>query len=210
MYFDIGANFGRWAMTNIDRVADKIICVEASPITYQRLMEDTKGISKIECLNYAVCNSTSQDIEFYHCAHPGLSTLNKEWLTSEQSRFYNMPYETVTCKTTSLDTLIAQYGIPDLIKIDVEGGELECLLSLTGSHGVPKELCFEWASEMNHITFPCIDHLVSLGFTKFHLQYEDRYDYRPPSYECTADAIKGHLQSTTPKVHWGMVWCSVQ
>ena len=207
MYFDIGANVGRWALENIKSLDHKIICVEASPTTFSRLLDATGGSSKIECLNYAVCNNAGQDITFYHCSDDVLSTLNKEWLTSKMSRFYNRPFSSITCRTITIDALIMNYGIPELIKIDVEGGEYHCISSLTGANGVPRELCFEWASELNDVTFKCIDHLVTLGFSTFHLQNEDHYDYRPAVYDCTVDDVKALLSSTTPKVDWGMVWC---
>ena len=41
MYFDIGANIGNWSLANINQ-CDKIISVEASPITFKRLENNCK------------------------------------------------------------------------------------------------------------------------------------------------------------------------
>jgi len=203
MFFDIGANIGRWAYENMN-AADSIICVEASPTTFARL-ESNNNTTKITYLNYAVCDNSGEDITFYDCTSADvLSTLNKEWLTAETSRFYNEPYTEIKCRTITLDSLIQTYGVPSLIKIDVEGGEYECIKSL---HTKVDTLCFEWASETNHITFKCLDYLLGLGYTKFHIQRTDMYTYRPSSYT-DITTVKEELAQSIPKQDWGMIWCT--
>lgn len=64
LYFDIGANIGSWALANVNQ-CDKIISVEASPITYDHLTHYCRN-PKIWLLNYAVCNHPEEFITFYH------------------------------------------------------------------------------------------------------------------------------------------------
>jgi hypothetical protein len=155
-------------------------------------------------LNYAVCNS-KDDVVFYQAQSDVLSTLNKDWLTNETSRFYNQPYKEIICKTITIDYLIYVFGLPDLIKIDVEGGEYECISSLTQKN---KLLCFEWASETNDITFKCLDHLLGLGYTQFYMQNKDSYTFRPNDSDFyDINALKSILSNTIPKKDWGMIWC---
>lgn len=201
MFFDIGANIGNWSLANIT-ICNKIIAVEASPDTFKKLLHNTKNNNKIIYLNYAVCNSDKEFIEFYNCSSDTLSTINKDWLISEKSRFYNQKYNIIKCKTITIDKLIQEYGVPELIKIDVEGGEFECLTSLTQK---VKNLCFEWASETNDITFKCLDYLESLGYNQFAFQLQDNYNYRPQNYT-NINYIKELLNKTTPKNEWGMIW----
>lgn len=203
MYFDIGSNIGLWSLSNID-LCDKIIAIEASPTTFMKLTNYCKH-DRIELLNYAVCNNNGDDITFYQAHSDTLSTINKDWLTKDTSRFYNYPYTEITCKTISIDKLIEQYGLPDLIKIDVEGGEYECILSLTQKN---KLLCFEWASETNKITFNCLDYLFKLGYTDFFIQNGDYYTFRPKDNDFyDISATKTILINTLPKEDWGMIWC---
>jgi len=203
MYFDIGSNVGKWSLSNIES-CDKIISVEASPITFGRLVEHCKH-DRIVLLNYAVCNNGGKDIAFYQAECDTLSTINKGWLSDDTSRFYNYPYCVITCKTISIDTLIEQYGLPDLIKIDVEGGEYECIRSLTQKVNL---LCFEWASETNMITFNCMDYLFGLGFTQYYIQREDNYLFRPPDDAFyNIQTAKTKLLGTVSKMDWGMIWC---
>ena len=93
MYFDIGANIGLWSLENINQ-CNKIISIEASPITFKRLVSNCQN-DNIILLNYAVCNNNGNDITFYHADFDFLSTINKEWLTSETSRFYNNDYRQI-------------------------------------------------------------------------------------------------------------------
>jgi FkbM family methyltransferase len=202
MYFDIGANIGNWSLSNVNN-CDKIITIEASPNTFNKLLNNTNNEAKILCLNYAVCNSNEEYIEFYDANTDTISTLNKDWLTSENSRFFNFTnYNIIRCKTIKIDDLIKLYGVPELIKIDVEGGEFICLSSLTQKIN---NLCFEWASETNNITFECLDYLELLGYKEFAIQFQDNYTYRPENYE-NLNNIKTILNNTTPKNEWGMIW----
>jgi FkbM family methyltransferase len=203
MIFDIGANIGNWALANINS-CDKIIAIEASPITFNKLKSHCIN-NNIILLNYAVCNNNGNDIVFYHANCDLISTLNKSWLTSESSRFYNQPFTEITCKTIGIDNLINIYGEPELIKIDVEGGEYECISSLTKK---VKMLCFEWAAETNDITVKCLDYLYNLGFENFFIQNCDNYTFRPKSTEYyNITRTKDILLKKIPKQDWGMIWC---
>lgn len=53
LFFDIGANIGAWAHTNLNQ-SDQIVAVEADPDTYAILVKNIRN-EKIKCLNYAVC-----------------------------------------------------------------------------------------------------------------------------------------------------------
>ena len=202
LIFDIGANVGSWTLGNIN-TADRFITVEASPKTFKRL-ENNINNNKVQLLEYAVCNNNGEDITFYDADCDVLSTINKEWLTADTSRFHNYTkYNQIKVKTVTIDSLIKTYGIPDLIKVDVEGGEYECISSLTQKVDM---LCFEWASEVNNITFKCLDYLFSIGFTQFFIQNGDEYSFRPTEFY---DIItcKNKLLQTVSKQDWGMLWC---
>lgn len=203
LYFDIGANVGKWSMENASS-ADKIVAVEASPQTYDKMLNFVTA-KNVECINYAICNNKNEDVTFYHSTSDTLSSLNKNWFEDDRSRFYGVQKQAITCHSLTLDAMIDKYGVPDLIKIDVELGEYECISSLSSK--VPC-LCYEWASEFNDITIKCLNHLKDLGFDKFYLQFEDCYTFRPMQEDfCTHEEIVIKLSKTIPKNHWGMIWC---
>lgn len=201
--FDIGANVGHWSLQNINKY-DKIIAVEACEDTFNKLVQiidNNKDI--IIPLNYAVCDSTEETIKFYSCESHVLSTLNEKWLKGGESRF-NVNYTETICKTISIDKLVELYGIPELIKIDVETAEYECLKSMKKKYNT---VCFEWASEFLDIVFNCLNYLYKLGYRKFYVQINnDEYTFRPNTYY-DIDNAKEILSRTTPRYEWGMIWC---
>jgi len=207
MIFDIGANIGNWSLTNIS-TTNKIIAVEASLFTYSRLLDNTAAYSNIECIHYAVSDSLNDTIEFYDCfpADGCLSTTNKDWLCSTESRFYGQPINNIShIKTITLDSLINIYGVPELIKIDVEGAEENVINSLSQKINL---ICFEWAAEWRNSLKRAIDKLTQLGFTKFYVQYGDAYDFRPNDLSLTAEMCKNILDNSINKHDNGMIWAT--
>jgi len=203
LYFDVGANIGKWTLSNIQKNSLlKIVAVEASPTTFKKLVENTSGYNQITCLDKAVSN-VPESVTFYEAKYDTISTTNSDWLVDPKSRFAGTPFHQISVATISLDALISKFGSPDLIKIDVEGGEYSALLSLTQK---TPQICFEWAAETNDITFQCLNYLRDLGFTNFAIQKQDDYLYRPTTFE-SFDAVSSKLSQMIPKVDWGMVWC---
>jgi len=204
LIFDIGANIGNYTLANLTEQT-KIVSVEASPKTFKRLYSNLDKYDNVILENIAISNSDKSFITFYECnEYDTLSTMDKSWLVSNNSRFGSYQktiYETVV-PTMSLDALIVKYGVPDLLKIDVEGAEEQVVKSL--SQKVPL-LCFEWASEWREQNKKTIDYLVYLGFTEFFLQMEDNYTFRPTDF-FTSEQIKSMVDLTTDKKEWGMIW----
>jgi FkbM family methyltransferase len=205
LLFDIGANIGRYSIANSN--LNNIIAVEASPHTFKGLLENVKSFPNITCLNYAVCESKTETVEFFDARTCNtLSTLDLNWLTSPSSRFYGQveTVEKINVPAISLNKLIEQYGIPEILKIDVEGAEEIVINSL--SLKTPM-LCFEWASEWKDSLKRAVDRLSLIGFSKFHVQYEDVYTYRPEKFELDSSECKKILDDSKLKVDWGMIWC---
>jgi hypothetical protein len=69
-----------------------------------------------------------------------------------------------------------------------------------------KCLCFEWAAEWKDDICRTIDILSALGFTQFHIQKEDHYDYKPFDYEFSVIECKEQINMKISKVDWGMIW----
>ena len=206
LYFDIGANIGEWSLKNI-KICKKIIALEPSITNYKILSENCKN-KNITCLNYAVSNENKKEVDFYE--QDCLSTINKNWLCSKESRFYGTEYTKTTCETIRLDKLLKQYGIPDLIKIDVEGAEDLVISSLTQK---VKTVCFEWAREFPLVTKNSINHLIKIGFTKFYVHPNGKPSFVPKEEEYTKDLkiieyklTKEENKNWGKDWPWGMVW----
>ena len=215
LFFDIGANIGKWVVSNVN-VHDIVIAVEPSPVAFSKLLENVDALPRslsrnVICINYAVHDSTEPIINLYDCKKHRYSTTNKLWLQDKKSRFYGKEHKIVPCRPIKLDQMLELYGEPDLIKIDVEGGEYECIKTLTKHVSL---LCFEWALEFLEITQKCIDYLFSIGFKEIFVQFEDIYNFRPSSSEFIKiestslnDAIKHYEKyEHSKRLDWGMIW----
>jgi FkbM family methyltransferase len=203
LIYDIGANVGNYALSNIN---NNILCIEASPITFNKLLKNVSKYPNILSLNYAVTNIDVDNIIFYHCNTDTISSLDYEWLSSCDSRFGNYKNQVtpILVPAISLDKLIEKYGLPDLIKVDVEGAEYSVIKSLTKKVDI---LCFEWASEWKEKYINTINYLVTLGYSKFHIQNKDEYTYKPKEYELTKDEVISYIDNSVKKIDWGMIWC---
>ena len=131
-------------------------------------------------LKYAVSNSNNEVIEFYECVEDGLSTIEKSWLTADNALYKGKEFRTIYALTCTIDKLVEKYGLPDLVKIDVEGAETQVL---NGMNCKPKQLCFEWS------LFTVDQHIKQLeklrdvnGYTEFALQYITYHLLEPIEY----------------------------
>lgn len=205
--FDIGANKGLYTDANRNKY-DICVLVEANPVLAQQLQEKYKNDSDIQIVQAIASKNSSET--FYISNADTISTSDIDWVKSSRftSDYQWFPVEGIP--TVSLDFLISQYGIPELIKIDVEGYEYNVLQSLTKK--VPL-LCFEWAEEKKTEILQSIEYLHSLGFTEFQIQMEDSYMYTPENDGwMDSQFILGRLQSflqPEEKAKWGMIWARV-
>ena len=69
--------------------------------------------------------------------------------------------ETINVKVIILDCLIGRFGMPDFLKIDTEGSELNVL---RGLNRAPHCLSFEFNAARTESTLACIDRLHDSTF----------------------------------------------
>lgn len=182
LLFDIGANRGDAVYAGLQKGFDKIVALEPAPKMFYALYNNFKHDKKVISLKYAVADSNNQKIEFYECVEDGLSTIEKSWLTGKGALYKGKEFRTISAKTITIDSLIDKYGMPDLVKIDVEGAESQVFAGMTKK---PKKIAFEWS------LFTLDQHLEQLerlryvnGYTEFALQYityhlDEPTEYRP-------------------------------
>jgi len=199
VHFDIGANIGNYSKSLLlsDKTIDKIICVEANPNiipSFQNNLNEFKD--KIEIINKATSFDNNKEIDFYICKKfDVLSTCDTYWIEYSRFNINNRAdgvslddWEPIKIKTTTIDDLVEEYGIPEKIKIDVEGYEFNVLKGMKKFYGC--EICFEWAEEKYLDIIGSINYLYRLGYKEFAIQFEDSYDYKPPTYDGYFETVK--------------------
>jgi FkbM family methyltransferase len=185
LLFDIGANRGDAVVAGLNKGFDKIIALEPAPKMFYMLYNNFKNDQKVVPLKFAVSNSNNENIEFYECVEDGLSTIEKSWLTGKDAIYNGKQFRTIKAITCTIDHLVEKYGLPDLVKVDVEGAESQVFEGMTCK---PKQLCFEWS------LFTLDQHLGQLkrlrdinGYTEFALQYITDHLVEPTIYKSMSE-----------------------
>jgi FkbM family methyltransferase len=138
LVFDIGANYGNrvemFLMTGAKVVAvepQKKCCRYLKSLYRNKINIVQKGVGEKE-----------ETKDFYVSGSASLSSFAADWLKRE-GRFVNEEVESIEkIELTTIGKLIDTYGIPDFIKIDVEGYELYVLRGLNKK---VKLISFEYA-----------------------------------------------------------------
>lgn len=127
-YFDIGANYGNRIAPIKKLGVDKIIAVEPQPLCCDHLRRQFPHITVIQ----KGVGATAGIKDFFVSDNSVLSSFSTDFISrTENDRFKGTHWETATpMALTTLDNLVQQYGMPDFIKVDVEGYEAEVFKGL--------------------------------------------------------------------------------
>tara|TARA_Y100000310_G_scaffold330647_1_gene402656 strand:+ start:966 stop:1574 length:609 start_codon:yes stop_codon:yes gene_type:complete len=171
LVFDLGANIGRDTKI-LSELGAKVVAVEPVPNLAKHLKKKFEGdrrviiiakgvAAKKSIMKLNLCENSEQHSTFVEVRKTPLIFSDK---------FTNA----LDVETTPLEEIIKQYGIPNLIKIDVEGFEYEVLKTLK-TH--PKHIIFEVTFSILEIAKKCIDKLESLGYKKFNFLKEVSHSF---------------------------------
>jgi FkbM family methyltransferase len=204
LVFDIGANLGNTVKIFIN-VSEKVIAFEPNPKLINGLKKMFKN-NNVVIDSRALSSETGKKI-FNISEADSVSTFSQDWINHSRfskTIFWDYPIEV---DTTTLDNIIDEYGIPDYVKIDVEGYEYEVLSSLTKF--LPETLfSFEWAEEMKEKVSLIIKHVYNLGYKSFGITEEDRVlfdnEINWMGYEDLCNEVE--LFEPEGKVRWGMIY----
>lgn len=203
LIFDIGANRGAFTDKCLQEHKDvKIILVEPNDDLYKMLKQKYSHNENIIILSNVVSSNSDEIIDFYISSDDVLSTSSTEWITN--SRFSgNYTWHSVKKQTINIDKMIEMYGTPDLLKIDVEGYELEVIKGLTQK---VKKLCFEWAEEQYDNINKICEYLKHLGYENFGFIYGDEYLKEPTDFSAWEKCKIHENIIPSRKAAWGMIW----
>ena len=170
LVFDIGANVGDKAVV-FRSLGAKVIAVEPQNACVEYLSKRFSADKHVIIISSAVGSSEGCGTIAIGPAK-GISSMSPVWLeaVSRANRFEHIWNTSQNVNITTLCSLIDQYGVPDFIKIDVEGYESEVL---RGLNKPIKALSFEFHPEHLQDTKACITHLSALGEVEFNYSLKE-------------------------------------
>ena len=121
LVFDIGANIGQYSLLFSRQLGDtgKLVCLEPDPENYFHLLHN---LNANKCNNAKIVRKAVSDKEGKMTFYRDTTTGGRMGsLFQKNNLMYTGVQEEV--ETTTLQQLVDEFGIPDFIKIDVEGAE---------------------------------------------------------------------------------------
>lgn len=194
--FDIGAHVG--SRLRAWRPLDaRIIAVEPQPACMALLRRWFGQQSQIVFVEQAVGAAPGVAELQVSSRTPTVTTLSPAWIATVQRQrgFIAVRWnERVPVTVTTLDALIARYGLPAFCKIDVEGYELEVLNGL--SQAIPA-LSFEYLPAGLDTARDCITRLATLGAYRFNWSVGEAQRLRSDHW-LDAEAMCAQIARFTP------------
>jgi FkbM family methyltransferase len=161
LVFDIGANIGE-NTTLFAELGASVVAVEPVEACAAAIPRD----ERIQVLRRAV-GAQHGSLELLVCSKAmDISTASPEWIERlGAAGLVRGPWDrSETVPMCTLDELIAEFGTPAFVKIDVEGFELEVLRGLSSSLAA---VSLETHAALADKAIACVRRLVELGFSEF-------------------------------------------
>lgn len=181
LVFDIGAHVGD-RTDSFSRLGASVVALEPQPRVFRALRLILGRRFGVTLRNQAV-GATCGNLEmFINSANPTVSTASKELIAAAGSAdtWQGQNWDaTAQVSVTTLDMLIVEFGIPDFVKIDVEGFELEVLKGLRSALPL---LSFEFTTIQRDVATACIDYVSKLGQYKFNYSLGEEHQLRSETW----------------------------
>jgi FkbM family methyltransferase len=142
--FDIGANVGDWSASIQNCLPDsRVVAFEPSKEAYKKLTDRFKNSSLISCINLAVGKDNIETFLYADSSASGLGSLTKR-----RVKHFGITFEhKESIEVTTLDNWIEKQSfkvLPNVIKMDVEGHELDVLIGASAALKSVQVIQFEF------------------------------------------------------------------
>jgi FkbM family methyltransferase len=151
--FDVGANIG-WYSEVFAELGAKVVAVEPNPYCWQKL--DRLARVRNVLVQRCAAGDVPGKLSLHVCEESGLSTVTEHWYkAAQQSPLHRHAKWTGTREVdvVTVDQLADRYGIPNFVKIDVEGYDDHVLRGMSFR---PSALQFERNRDIPQVALRCL------------------------------------------------------
>lgn len=189
LVFDIGAHVGD-RVASFRRLGARVVAVEPQPVAMRALRLMFRTDPGVTLVSGAVGAAIGTAHMFLNTANPTVSTLSRDFIAAAEGapgwegQIWDTTHEVAV---TTLDALIAAHGLPDFVKIDVEGHEPEVLRGLT--QALPA-LSFEITTIQRDPALHALENVARLGDYRFNLSLGEDHALTLPDWVDAASMAK--------------------
>ena len=174
LVFDVGAHAGN-RVRAFAAIGCRVVALEPQPDFARVLRTLFARAPRVAIVEAAVGERPGRSLLSISERTPTVTTLADEWRATRAAEpdFAGVRWnQRIEVETTTLDLLIARFGLPAFVKIDVEGSEPAVLAGLTRAVGA---LSFEYLPRALDHVGRCIDRLTALGVYRFNRSIGESY-----------------------------------
>lgn len=204
LVFDVGCNIGNKANEYLNHKV-RVVGFEPQSNCVNKLKNRFSNVDNFILEPIGLSDKKGESY-IYEASHDTISSMSEEFINTVKNERFNGYYwgRKIQVYVDTLDNMIIKYGIPNYIKVDVEGYELNVLKGLTKSIDV---ISIEFTPELCQSTIDCINYIENLNENSlYNYGYREDVDFKFNKW-LNKQEIVNYLTSVTDfKIEFGDVY----